>query len=171
MQKAHCRGLVFGRTIFDERTEQNFRYAATHRIYEHCSKKTVKCVAYGNRQNSEQHKSRAYEQMSRNGTRAVSDFLNEFCGKQVDRKLHCEVYDNKQCHLRKRNSELRLKSQEQKRCEVVDDGLTNISRKTSRQSGFVIFENVFHYSLPKFINKIAFFCAYNNKIRQKSKIR
>ena len=75
--------------------------------------------------------------------RSVSDFSREMSRKQVYEHLYCEIKADQKTQLSGGYGILILEDQEQKRGQVVDDGLGNITGVAGIES---VFPGIFHKS-------------------------
>ena len=106
------------------------------------------------RQNGQQHEPGDGHGVRQHRRGPVADLIHKLHRGQVHQQLQAEVQRHQQGDLGKRNAILALKRQKQQRHKVIDDGLNDITDKTSHLRFFIVLFRRLHGALHSFITRI-----------------
>ena len=107
---------------------------------------TSPAYGFGIRSGREAYQTERGKYMRRDNTDALSQTVDEKCGKIVDEKLTPEIQGDQKCDFCAVDAVAVLKCQKQQGCEIVDDGLYHISR-VGRADGSAEILCLFHNTL------------------------
>ena len=158
MEQTHLPFLIFSRTGFHNGADKDFQQSAADGVDHNGDQNTGKRPAGYFGKNRQQRQPRRGEQVGGDSSFSVSDFMNQPCGKQVDQQLQTKIEGDKERDLGDRDLVMRRKGQEEKRGEIIDDRLYDITGKAGADSRLV---GSFHF----FSSDFQFCFSYYNIIR------
>ena len=147
MQKAHNAGFVFHGAGFHDGADENFQKTAADSIKRNSDEKTCERRQDLGQKGHRDQTERA-EKMRRNDAFAITDLVRVFGCDKVCEKLYAEIQRDEERDLLKRDAVRAAEGQKEKRREIDDDRLRDISDKASSDRMFMIESGWHEKSLP-----------------------
>ncbi len=92
MKQTHRFFLVVGWATFDDGADEHLKYASADSVDDDRDENARKRRGHYVGKNCQTEDSRRSENMRHYHCTSVSDYVNEFDGKQIEGELHCEIY-------------------------------------------------------------------------------
>jgi hypothetical protein len=163
VEQAHGLFLIVRRAAFHNRADQHLQQPAPNRIDHHRNQKPRISAGQNFRQHGKSQQTGRRKNMRKHDRGPVSDPVHKSRRQKIDQKLDSKVEGDQYGNPSERNPICTLKSQEQKRNEIIDNRLYDVSHKT-RIDRFLIFDIHSQHSLKCIIYTLQFITNFPQKI-------